>query len=266
MKTSILFSSIIGVAYAASPPTIVGVGSSYSSGVGLKSPIGQNITDRLNGRPGAQTKYQFVNAAKFGTTLAAVSATQALQLSGLNVSAVYLVSGGNDMNYYSCLVNPSQGFCQPGNFQPSTDEFVDRYKSALNAIRCYTGNNTNIPIYAVTYPRAIGDATVCPSGYCSLSTAEEANALLLYNTLVNNTVQAIGEWENENPAYANTFVPIWMRGNSANHEVGSAAPWINGGNASLVAANDGQIWHPNQVGANATAGFIYNDLKSRLPL
>lgn len=234
----------------ASAELIVGLGSSYAEGPGLAQPIGELLSQKLSGNDGQQ--WSFTNHAVSGSVLEDITGNQSPELEGSNPRIVYVVSGGNDLSYATCLGNPSDSACQNSI---SEDEYKQRYGGVLDSVIQHTAGNADLTIFCVTYIRALGADTVCPSDDCPMEVDEKEQNDDLYNRVVDYTVRAIDEWKasGDNGKYDVRMIP--MRENSQEHYVGTAEPWINGDQVPEGAG--GITWHPNNAGANAVAEFIF---------
>lgn len=261
MRAAVALSALVGFASAAAP-SINGLGSSYASGPSLSDDqqIGAVLRDKLNSRP-RSTQYTFNNLAISGTNLSSVHDQQAPELADKNPAIVYMVSGGNDLNYVKCLNDPDNDVCK---HSISEDEFIKRYSATLDAIVSNTGYDTKLPIYAITYITAIGKDTICATGRddCNLTSDQETEVKGIYTDVDDWTVGALKSWQatGNNKNYNVKMIP--MRDNSVGHDVGSSAPWING--VTVPNGAGGTAWHPNIAGAEAIANFIYNDLNNAI--
>ncbi|QIW98679.1 hypothetical protein AMS68_004197 [Peltaster fructicola] len=251
MKYSLIFSALACAASAANP-LIAGVGSSYAAGPGVKKTIGVNLKAMLEAHfPG--TTYDFDSLAVIGSHLVNVTKFQAPKLKGLSPDLIFFLSGGNDLNYVSCLQDATQSVCT----QPEAQSTWQKdFEDALNAIFSNVANPTKVILYIATYPVALGPATNCGPNNpaCRIATSEEVdNVEKLYNDQVDFTVAALNNWRSiaSNSAFKTRLIA--MRANSQGHEVGSQSPWVYGANASSAP------WHPNDAGTASIAGYIYSN-------
>jgi hypothetical protein len=245
------FKSLIpAFALGASAELIVGLGSSYAEGPGLAQPIGELLRQRLSAHNGQE--WSFTNHAVSGSVLQDITGNQTPQLEGSDPRIAYIVSGGNDLSYATCLGNPSDSACQNSI---SEDEWKQRYRDVLDSVIQHTAGSPALTVFCVTYIRAIGANTVCPSDDCPMESHEKEQNDNLYNRVVDYTVRAIEEWKatGDNGRYDVRMIP--MRANSEEHYVGTAEPWING--AQVPEGAGGITWHPNDAGANAVAEILF---------
>ncbi|KAL2206352.1 SGNH hydrolase [Sarocladium strictum] len=235
-------------ALGASAELIVGLGSSYAEGPGLDQRIGDRLRQKLADNDGSD--WTFTNVAVSGSTLGDIVDDQAPKLDGTNPRIAYIVSGGNDLSYATCLSNPSDDACQNSI---SEDEWKQRYRDVLDSVIQHTDGDRTI--FCVTYIRALGANTECPSEVCPMSAEEKEQNDNLYNRVVDYTVNAIDEWKatGENGNYDVRMIP--MRQYSEDHYVGTDEPWING--AQVPDGAGGITWHPNNAGADAVAQFLF---------
>jgi hypothetical protein len=240
-------------ALGASAELIVGLGSSYAEGPGLAQPIGELLREKLSNHDG--TEWSFTNHAVSGSILEDITGNQSPELEGSNPRIAYIVSGGNDLYYAMCLGDPSASVCQNSI---SEDEWKQRYKDVLDSVIQHTDGDRTV--FCVTYIRAIGADTVCPSDDCPMEADEKEQNDNLYNRVVDYTVSAIDEWKatGDNGQYDVRMIP--MRQYSEEHYVGTAEPWING--AQVPEGAGGITWHPNDAGADAVAEILFQSFTS----
>lgn len=237
-------------ALRASAELIVGLGSSYAEGPGLAQPIGELLRQKLADHD--EQEWSFTNHAVSGSQLEDITGNQSPELEGSNPRIAYIVSGGNDLSYATCLGNPQDSACQNSI---SEDEWKQRYRDVLDSVIQHTAGDSALTVFCVTYIRALGADTVCPSDDCPMEPDEKEQNDDLYNRSVDYTVSAIDEWKaiEGNGQYDVRMIP--MRQHSAEHYVGTAEPWING--AQVPQGAGGTAWHPNDAGAEAVAEFLF---------
>ncbi|CAG1967208.1 unnamed protein product [Fusarium graminearum] len=235
-------------AVGASAQLIVGLGSSYAEGPGLDQRIGDLLRQKLADNDGGE--WSFTNHAVSGSVLPDIVEKQAPELDGSNPRIAYIVSGGNDLSYATCLNDPSNSACQNSI---SEDEWKQRYKDVLDSVIEHT--SVDLTVFCVTYIRALGADTACPSDDCPMQPDEKEANDNLYNRVVDYTVRAVDEWKAaaDNEQHDVRLIP--MRQHSEEHYVGTGEPWING--AQVPDGAGGITWHPNNAGANAVAEFLF---------
>lgn len=268
MKVAFLALCLTSIASAQTLPTVIaGVGSSYAFGVGFSGDsyrIGGIIRDTLNARSGETTKYSFKNKAVPGSYVYNVTDNQAAELKTLDVAAVYMVSGGNDYSYYTCLRYPTSPVCKNAPTDAFKKGYMANYTAALDKIKANVAiNGKQPPIFPVTYLQALDDKTPTGTALCPLDNTQKGHAMAIYDALVNTTVDAIATWKNkaENKGYP--LYPIWMHNiTSTGHHIQGPEPYVNG---QTPATNDGQDWHPTKAGAKAMANAILDAKLNSLP-
>ena len=237
-------------------------GSSYSAGPGLISNAGAILADMLAEDAGLSQPFNnYANCSMSGTNVTDVP-NHAKLLGGLKYKAIMITSGGNDLNYVSCLFTPTLDYCGD-TIDEST--FITRYTSALDSIRDNTSQDT--PIYVITYIQAIGQQTVCQCNVnpCDLCTNQATVSEATYTKTVNWTVDAYNRWKSNNSGRSITLVPMrqYSSGSPVKHYVGQNSPWISG--SIPPAPGNGQIWHPNKAGHTFIANAVFN-LTKGLPI
>lgn len=270
MKVAIVLSGLAALCaaqeLAAPGNVIVGLGSSYAAGENVTKPIQQVVSDALNNRANHVTTYGGYTGAVSGSLLSDVPG-QAANLQYINTSAVFMLSGGNDMNYVGCLNNPDGASCTAGSYKTDITEFKQLYKAALSSIRSNAASyNPNVLIYPVTYPQAISSDTNCDptNAYCKFTPTQKSKITQLFAVLSAYTVQAIKEYRDENPSHK--VIPIWMHNTTTGNLIDSTDPYVNG--AYVKGTNGGTAWHPTSKGDLVIGSKIFIDIvgNNRLPL
>ena len=238
------------------------LGSSYSAGPGLIKNAGAILADMFAEDAGLSQPFDnYANCSKSSTDVTDVP-NHAKLLGGLKYKAIMITSGGNDLNYVSCLITPTQENC--GN---TIDEstFITRYTAALDSIRDNTSQDT--PIFIITYIQAIGPQTMCNCNVnpCDLCPNQATVSEATYTKTVNWTVDAYNTWKSNNSGRSITLVPMRQYSSSSpvKHYVGQNSPWISG--STPPAPGDGETWHPNKAGHTFIANAVFN-LTKGLPI
>lgn len=203
----------------------------------------------------------YANCSISGTNVTDVP-NHAKLLGGLKYKAIMITSGGNDLNYVSCLLTPTLDYCGD-TIDEST--FITRYTAALDSIRDNTSQDT--PIYVITYIQAIGQQTACQCNVnpCDLCPNQASVSEATYTKTVNWTVDAYNTWKSNNSGRSITLVPMrqYSSGSPIKHYVGQNSPWISG--STPPAPGNGAIWHPNKAGHTFIANAVFN-LTKGLPI
>ena len=237
-------------------------GSSYSAGPGLIKNAGAILADLLAEDAGLSQPFNnYANCSVSGTDVTDVP-NHAKLLGGLKYKAIMITSGGNDLNYVGCLLNPAQASCGT-TIDEST--FITRYTAALDSIRDNTSQDT--PIYIITYIQAIGPQTACNcnASPCNLCPNQATTSEATYTKVVDWTVDAFNTWKSNNSGRSITLVPMrqYSSGSPVKHYVGQSSPWISG--STPPAPGDGAAWHPNAAGHTFIAHAVFN-LTKGLPI
>lgn len=258
MKIAFLAACCAGLA-SAIEPLIVGFGASFASGLGLDKPLGEVLRRRLDNS--TRVKHRFLNLAEPGAKLFHVTKSQAPKVMGDKPALMYMIAGGPDVEYISCMNDPMLEYC----YLPiHRDEFAYRYMGALDALVQVAQHDRTVPIYLITYPEAIGTDTDCKqmNHHCRFSKKQFKMVTSLYQTLLNYTLSAIDEWKavGSNDQYRVKVVPMHLF--SKDHHITAMYPWIQSPKYRNSRKGDGAMWHPTRACVASMADDICKDLSS----
>ncbi len=242
-----LFACCAAPGIASARPSYVGLGDSYSSGVGTRdysydSSSCQRSPYAYAPLIGAAKGYSLTFAACGGATTSDVKSSQVNSLSS-TTNLVTITIGGNDAGFSSVMTNCAAYYFTCQSAINTANSFIANQlpgllDSTYDAIRSHA---PNADVVVLGYPRLFtSSGTLCNATVLTSSHEQE----------LNQTADSLDSVISSRAA-AHGFTYVDPRNAFSSHEVCSSSEWLNGLSNPLS-----ESYHPNQAGQAEFATLI----------